>query len=168
MQTIVCLHCGRKVISNKKLKHLSQRYCGSKQCQSSRKLNFERDKYKNDGLYRSLKKEKSRERKKHKASQGNPQYFSQYQRAYRASHPEYVIRNREKQRQRYAHKRDKTTVTTKIVNPDTLMPEPSDNEQIYAMYAIDARKIVNPDTIMLEWADKLSLTDKKPLFVRLL
>ena len=168
MRTIVCLHCGRRVISNPKLKHLTQCYCGSKECQKARKRNFERIKYKNDLSWRSRKLDKTGERKKRKASQFNPQYFSQYQRAYRASHPGYVISNREKQRERNARKRDKTGLTTKIVNPDTLMLKPSDNEQIYAMYAIDSRKIVNPDTLMLEWADRLPLADKKPLFVRLL
>jgi hypothetical protein len=48
------------------------------------------------------------------------------------------------------------------------MLERSDNEQIYAMFAIDHKKIVNPDTLMVKQIEHLPLTDKKPLFVRLL
>ena len=168
MRTVVCLHCGRRVISNKKLKHLVQRYCGNKACQSSRKLNFERDKYKNDASYRSRKLEKTRERKKMRAEQGHPQYYSEYQRSYRASHPEYVINNREKQRERYVRKQGQATSETKIVNPDALMLKQADNEHVYAMFAIDQRKIVNPDTLMVERIDNLLNRNIKPLFVRLL
>ena len=168
MRTIVCVHCGRRVKANRKLKHLVQRYCGRKECQWQRKLNFERNKYQSDPSYRSRKRLRVRERKKVKSIQGNPQYYSQYQQAYRASHPGYVISNRQKQRERYARKKDKTNLTTKIVNPDTLMLQPADNEQVYAMFAIDCKKIVNPDTLMPKQIEMLSFTDKKPMFVRLL
>lgn len=168
MRTIVCHHCGRKVVSNKKLKHLSQRYCGRKECQRSRKLSFGRDKYKNDVSFRSRKLEQARERRKRGKRQGVPQYYSQYQRAYRSSHPDYVIRNREQQRERNARKREKIMAGTKIVNPDTLIPELFDNERIYAMFAIDREKIVNPDALMPEQIDNLIHTNEKPLFVRLL
>jgi hypothetical protein len=168
MRTIVCVHCERRVKANKKLKHLVQRYCGKKECQWQRKLNFERNKYHSDPSSRSKKLLKVRERKKDKAIQGNPQYYSDYQRAYRASHPEYVLKNRLQQRDRYARQLGKPSPETKIVNPDTLMLQPADNEQVYAMFAIDHKKIVNPDTLMLQPIEKLPFTDKKPLFVRLL
>ena len=48
------------------------------------------------------------------------------------------------------------------------MLEQIDNDQVYAMFAIDRQKIVNPDAIMPERIDKLLYTDSKPLFVRLL
>jgi hypothetical protein len=168
MRTIVCVHCGRRVKANRKLKHLVQRYCGRKECQWQRKLNFERKKYLNDPCYRSRKLSKVRERKKVKSIQGNPQYYSDYQRAYRASHPEYVLQNRLQQRVRYARQSGKRSQETKIVNPDTLMLQQADNEHVYAMFAIDHKKIVNPDTLMLEPNERLLFTDKKPLFVRLL
>lgn len=168
MRTIVCLHCSRIVISNRKLKHLDQRYGGMKECQKARKLKFERDKYQNDPAYRSRKLEKSHERKKDKANKGNSQYYSDYQRTYRASHPEYVLQNKVKQRERYARKKASTSLTTKIVNPDALMLQPSDNKRVYAMFAIDCKKIVNPGALMPEQIEMLSFTSKKPLFVRLL
>lgn len=168
MRTLVCRHCGRKVQSNKKLKHLIQRYCGSKVCQSERKLSFERHKYKTNSSFRSHKLQCARDRKKKQADEGNPLLGSRYQRDYRSSHPGYVIKNRENQRERYARNRDKTIVTTKIVNPDTLILKQSDNEQVYAMFAIDHKKIVNPDTLMPEWIDNLLYRNTKPVFVRLL
>jgi len=127
------------VTANKKLKHHLQRYRGRKECQNSRKPEYERARYKNNPLYRSRKLEKARERKKKMAEQGNVQYFSDYQRFYRATHPQYVIKNREKQRERNARKRDKTSNKTKIVNPDPLM---------------------------LQLIDKMSIANGKPLFVR--
>jgi len=127
------------VTANKKLKHHLQHYCGRKECQNSRKPEYERARYKNNPLYRSRKLEKARERKKKMAEQGNVQYFSDYQRFYRATHPQYVIKNREKQRERNARKRDKTSNKTKIVNPDPLM---------------------------LQLIDKMSIANGKPLFVR--
>lgn len=168
MRTIVCLHCASRVITNKKLKHLVQHYCGNIGCQQSRKLTFERSKYKNNSDFRIRKLEKIRERRKSQQGHHNPQYYSQYQQAYRATHPEYVLQNKLKQRERYASKNGKTSVTTKIVNPDTLMLKQVDNEQVYAMFAIDCKKIVNPDMLMLEPIERLLFTDNKPLFVRLL
>ena len=166
MRTLVCCHCGRRVTANKKLKHHLQRYRGRKECQNSRKPEYERARYKNNPLYRSRKLEKARERKKKMAEQGNVQYFSDYQRFYRATHPQYVIKNREKQRERNARKRDKTSNKTKIVNPDTLISQQPDNDTIYAMIAVDYQKIVNPDPLMLQLIDKMSIANGKPLFVR--
>jgi hypothetical protein len=131
-------------------------------------LVFDRNKYQNNREYRSRKLEKVREKRKRQQGQNNQQSPSEYQRAYRASHPEYVLQNKVKQRERYARKKDKTSLTTKIVNPDALMLQQTDNEQVYAMFAIDCKKIVNPDALMPERIEMLSFTDKKPLFVRLL
>jgi len=168
MRTLVCRHCGKEVPSNKKLKHLIQYYCGEKACQSARKLIFDRHKYKTNGSFRSNKLRRVRERKKKLAAEGNPLFGSQYQNAYRKTHPEYVLGNKLRQKHRNAKKRRKTSDKTKIVNPDTLILKQSDNEQVYAMFAIDHKKIVNPDALMLEWIDNLLYRDTKPMFVRVL
>ncbi|MCX6253829.1 MAG: hypothetical protein NTV31_05055 [Bacteroidia bacterium] len=168
MRTLVCRHCGRKVQSNKKLKHLIQRYCGNKACQAERKLNFERHKYKTNSLFRSHKLQSARDRKKKQTDQGNPLVGSQYQRDYRAWHPEYVLENRRKQRERNALKRSKATEQPKIVNPDALMPQQPENDKVYAMIAVDYKKIVNPDTFMSKIIDMESVTKAKPMYVRLL
>jgi hypothetical protein len=168
MGTILCHHCGRKVSPNKKLKHIEQHYCGNIDCQHSRKLAYERNKYQNNQDYRVNKLDKNGKWRKKRSGRDNPQYHSEYQRAYRASHPGYVLQNKIKQRERYARKKGQTSFTTKIVNPDALMLQPADNERVYAMFSIDCKKIVNPDTLMLERIDKLPFTNNKPMFVRLL
>lgn len=168
MRTLVCRHCGREVQSNKKLKHLVQRYCGRKACQAARKLNFERHKYKTNSFFRSHKLQSARDRKKKLAAEGNPLACSQYQRDYRASHPEYVLENRQQQRLRNARKAGKMIQEPKIVNPDTLMLQRPENDKVYAMIAVDYRKIVNPDAFMSKIIDMESVTKVEPMFVRLL
>jgi len=168
MQTLVCRHCGRLVRRNKKLKHFIQHYCGEKACQASRKLKFDRHKYKTNQLFRSNKLQRVRDRKKKHADQGNPLACSGYQRDYRASHPDYVLDNRKKQRERNARKAGKTRQETKIVNPDTLMSQRPDNETVYAMIAVDYKKIVNPDAFMSKIIDMELVTKVQPMFVRLL
>ncbi len=167
MRTFICRHCGRETVANRKLKHLRQRYCSNKECQAARKLEFERNKYQSDTCYRSKKLQRSRERRK-KLAEADPLVGSLYQRAYRLSHPEYVMDNRAKQRLRNDRKAKQSSRETKIVNPDALIKKTPDNERIYAMFLMDHKKIVNPDAFMSERIDKLPLTDNKPLFVRLL
>jgi hypothetical protein len=120
MRTLVCQHCGRQVLRNKKLKHLDQHYCGDKTCQTARKLSFEKKKYQTNALFRSDKLQCARDRKRKRAGQGNPQAGSRYQADYRSSHPGYVEKNRQKQRARNALKSGKNERERKIVNPDAI------------------------------------------------
>jgi len=168
MRTLVCRHCGQEVPSNKYLKHFDQYYCGAKACQSARKRIFERHKYNTNPTYRSKKLQQNRDRKKKQATDVGPLACSRYQRDYRASHPDYVLENRQKQRARNARKADKMIQETKIVNPDTYMSQQPDNEIIYAMIAVDYKKIVNPDAYMSKIIDMESVTGVQPMFVRLL
>jgi len=168
MRTLVCRHCGRQARRNKKLKHLDQHYCGDKVCQAARKLSFDRHKYKTNELFRSNKLQNSRARKKKQADQGNPLACSRYQRDYRASHPEYVLENRKKQRVRNARKADKTSQETKIVNPDTFMLQKPDIDNVYAMIAVDYKKIVNPDAFISKMIELESVIQAQPIFVRIL
>ena len=168
MRTLVCRHCGKEVRRNKKLKHLDQHYCGEKACQAARKLSFERHKYKTNPSFRSRKLQSARDRKKKQADQGNPLACSWYQRDYRASHPDYLSENRQKQRARNARKAGKTIEETKIVNPDAYMSQQPENDIVYAMIAVDYKKIVNPDAFMSKMIDMESVTKAQPMFVRLL
>lgn len=168
MRTLVCRHCGRKVRRNKKLKHLIQHYCGEKACQAARKLSFERHKYKTNAFFRSNKLRHVRDRKKKQSDGGKPQACSLYQRDYRASHPDYVLENRQKQRLRNGWKSGKTRQETKIVNPDASMLKQIDNDSVYAMIAVDYKKIVNPDAFMSKVTDMESVIKVQPMFVRLL
>jgi len=168
MRTLVCRHCGREVPANRKLKHLTQYYCSEKACQASRKLSFERKKYKTNPSFRCKKHQSALDRKKKLADRGNPCFASQYQRSYRESHPDYVTDNRQKQRHRYARKRDQAREQTEIVNPDTFMQQIPDNDKVYAMIEVDYKKIVNPDTFISKSLDMEIITKVKPMFVRLL
>jgi hypothetical protein len=165
MRTLVCRHCGRTILANKKLKHLLQQYCGDKICQADRKLRFERHKYKTNELFRSNKLHDVRCKKK-QSGQGNPLACSRYQRDYRVSHPDYVLKNRQQQRERNARRLGETNVKSKIVNPDTLIAKQIDNETVYAMIAVDYQKIVNPDAFMSQLADMESITKAQTMFVR--
>jgi hypothetical protein len=144
MYTVVCRHCGKKVQSNKRLRHLLQHYCGEKACQSARKNKHERDKYNTNELYRLNKLQSARDR------------------------TDYVLENRKKQRVRNARKAGKTIQETKIVNPDAHMSQQPENDIVYAMIAVDYKKIVNPDAFMSKIIDMKSVTKAKPMFVRLL
>jgi hypothetical protein len=168
MYIVVCRHCGKEVKSEKRLRHLIQHYCGEKACQAARKKQFERHKYKTDPIFRSKKLQSARDRKKKQATEGDPLACSRYQRDYRASHPEYVIENRKKQRLRNARKASKTIQETKIVNPDTYISQQPENDVVYAMIAVDYKKIVNPDAYMSKIIDMESVTGVQPMFVRLL
>ncbi len=128
MTTIVCLHCERIVLRNKKLKHHEQRYCNLAGCQRARRLLFARKKYEKDKKFRSAKLVKAMAyRKKDRLK------YSEYMFTYRDSHPEYVLKNNQKQRDRYGQKKGKKSGEEKIVNPYTLMPQQSDIEHVYAM-----------------------------------
>ena len=167
MRTFICRHCGRITVANKKLKHRQQRYCGDKKCQAARKHEFERNKYKTDSSFRSSKLQRARVRRI-KLAEDDPLAGSLYQRNYRLSHPEYVTDNRKKQRLRNSRKGQKTSPETKIVNPDALMLQKSDNDTVYAMIAVDYQKIVNPDTFVMQCIDMEQNAQVKPMFVRLL
>jgi len=165
MGTIVCEHCKRRVISNKKLKHLKQHYCGSAECQHSRRLLFARTKYRTNEEFRAAKLKKVAGRHSH---QRDRPVYSDYQRTYRLTHPEYAKRNRLKQRLRYEKKKQERCQEEKIVNPYAIMSQQSDNEHVYALLEIDLKKIVNPYAIMPEHINKLLITDIKPVVVKLL
>ncbi|MFA5419083.1 MAG: hypothetical protein WC341_11560 [Bacteroidales bacterium] len=168
MGTMVCRHCGKRVRSNKKLKHFIQHYCGEKACQAARKLSFDRNKYKTNELFRSNKLQRARDGKKKQADAGNPFFASQYQRDYRETHPAYVLENKLQQKHRNAKKRSKTSPEQKIVNPDALMQQNPDNDTVYAMIAMDYQKIVNPDTLISKHLDMELVTKVQTMFVRLL
>ena len=165
MRTLVCRHCGRHVLKNRKLKHLEQHYCGEKACQAARKQRFDREKYRTNSSFRYEKLQRSLDRFKTKEDRV---VRASYQRNYRASHPDYVIENRQKQRARNARKAGKTMHETKIVNPDALMLQKPDNDTVYAMIAVDYKKIVNPDALMSEMTDMKTVIKAQPMFVRLL
>lgn len=86
---IKCIHCGRLVPANPRVKH--QRYCGAKGCQRARKAKWQREKLAADPDYRANQREAQQ-----RWREANPAYWKNY----RAGHPGYHLRNRLMQRKR--------------------------------------------------------------------
>ena len=131
-RTFTCQHCGKTLPRNPRLKK-QQKYCSSPGCQQVRRSSKKKRRYHSDPLYR----------KKHLNAQkawrdAFPAH--EYQKRYRADHSEYVIRNREQQRER--NKKRQKDPGSMIVNGTSLTPRASDNGA-YALIKIKKGKIVN-------------------------
>lgn len=84
-----CVNCAEAFIID--IRHLRQKYCAKKECQSARRNLWQREKLKQDADYRANQTDAQRRwREKH------PDYWKNY----RAKHPGYVERNRAMQKQR--------------------------------------------------------------------
>lgn len=143
-QTFTCRHCHRRFKKNPRLKG-EQHYCGSRDCQQARKNKWEREKLKSDAHYKA------------RRLANRKQWYSRYpgdkyQSVYRQCHPEYLVGNREKQRNRGKILTGNAS-GSKIVNPDTLPSESLVSCGLYVLYPYknaDAEKIVNPDAFIVE------------------
>ena len=169
ISTFTCRHCVKSVPRNPRIKN--QKYCSEKECQQARMRTWKNIQYKKNSKYRtrSLAGQKVWRSK-------YPAY--QYQRDYRKTHPEYVIRNRELQRKRNRKRqKDQSTMIVKthalllqpredgvytlskikknmIVNRNTLSLQPS-IDGAYALFKVKGRKIVNRNALMAgvqEWS----------------
>jgi len=119
ISTFICQHCGRSCQRNPRIKN--QKYCSRAECQQARIRNWKRREYNKNKKY----KEKSRAsqkvwRKKYPADQ--------YQRDYREAHPEYVMHNRELQRER--NKKRQKNQSTMIVKTHAIVLQPVTNQQL--------------------------------------
>ena len=162
--TITCRHCCKSVLRNPRLKN--QKYCPERECQQSRMRTWKGSQYKNNRKYQ----ERTQSGQKVWRSK-YPAY--QYQRDYRKTHPEYVMRNRDLQRERNRNRqRDHSTMIVKthalllqpredgvytlskvkknlIVNRNTLSLQPSTNGA-YALFKVKRKKIVNRNALITE------------------
>jgi len=142
-----CCHCGTRTRSNPRLK-VRQKYCGSKECQQSRKNKWERERLREDPLYceqRNL--QKSQWRKK------RPSY--QYQSSYREGHPDYVESNRKKQqiRNKTIKKPNTEDPVPNIVKTDALTSAPLIRCGIYELLPYKTgpcENIVKTDALIVE------------------
>ena len=139
-----CKHCGRFVKRNPRIKRF-QGYCRQKECQQARKNAWELVKIKTDESYRQCRQaSKKRWRGQHSAHT--------YQCRYRETHPDYVAKNREKQKKR--NEKPKTAdQLTKIVKTDALPSQRLINHGLYALLPwnkIDLEKIVKTDALMVQ------------------
>ena len=142
ISTITCLHCGKKVPRNPRLKQ-GQRYCSSKECQRARIKEWKRQQYSTNESYRQkcLYSQKVW-REKYPADK--------YQKQYREKHPEYVNRCRELQRKRNEKRREaeREGIDQKIVNRNTLSCYPR-GDGFYALIPVKGGKIVNRNALMV-------------------
>ena len=136
--TIICLHCGKKVPRNPRLKN--QKYCCAKECQQVRMRIWKNRQYKQNSEYHR----KSLARQKVWRSK-YPAY--QYQREYRKTHPEYVMRNRDQQKER--NKKRQKDHSTMIVNTDSLLFQ-SREDGVYTLSRIKKNMIVNRNALSLQ------------------
>ncbi len=130
--TFICCHCGSELPQNPRLKK-KHTYCSSPECQQARRSARKKERYQNDTAYR-----KKHLERQHLWRGWRPAH--QYQKDYRASHPEYVVRNRELQRER--NKRRQKVPSSMIVNGTSLFTQPS-NDEVYAIFKVRNEKIVN-------------------------
>lgn len=135
---VTCLHCGKEVPRNPRLK--KQKYCCEKECQRARIRKWKKRQYKKSSKYhRSSLDSQKVWRIKH------PVY--KYQRDYRKSHPEYVIRNRILQRER--NQKRKKDHSTMIVKTHALLFQPGENG-VYTLSKIKKNMIVNRNALSLQ------------------
>jgi hypothetical protein len=131
----ICRHCRKRTIKNPRIK--AQHYCGSPECQQSRKNSWEKKKLREDPNYREQRKlQKSNYRNRHKTDG--------YQSHYRSNHPHYRENNRKLQ-----HKRN--TGLRKIVKTDAIISELL-NSRGFQMETMrkkaEQEKIVKTDTLI--------------------
>lgn len=136
--TITCLHCGKEVPHNPRIKN--QKYCCAKKCQQARMRTWKNRQYKKNSKYhkRSLASQKVWRSK-------YPAY--KYQQEYRKTHPEYVTRNRDLQNER--NKKRQKNHSTIIVSTDSLLFQPIENG-VYTLSRIKKNMIVNRNALSLQ------------------
>ena len=127
--TITCLQCGAIVPRNPRVKK-KQKYCSGIECQKLRRISWKKKAYAKDKSYR----------RKHLDTQAtwrDQRPAHEYQKQYRASHPEYVKRNRELQRTR--NKKRQGAQEPMIVNGNSLSLQPS-GDMTYALIQVKKLK----------------------------
>lgn len=131
-----CQHCGSVVPGNPRFKN-KQRYCSKRECQQARMRRWKKEQYTENPAYR----EKSKESQK-----GWRQRYpsDQYQKKYRESHPEYVNRNRQLQRER--NRKRNTEPVSMIVKTDALVFQPQD-DGAYMLSKVKKNIIVNRNAL---------------------
>jgi hypothetical protein len=164
ISTFTCHYCGKLIPRNPRIKN--QKYCSAKECQQARMRIWKNRQYKKNRKYQ-------------KKSQANQKVWRrkypayQYQRDYRKTHPEYVMRNRDLQRERNRKRqKDHSTMIVKthalllqpredggytlskikknmIVNRNALSLQPS-IDGAYALFKVKERKIVNRNALMAQ------------------
>jgi hypothetical protein len=142
--TFFCQHCNEPKPANHRLKG-HQSYCDAPKCQRARKAAWQKSKMATDPAYRTQQTEALHDWQKEWP-------LHQYQKEYRDSHPEYVQRNRELQKNRN-QKRSSRLACLKIVKMDAFQNPTPEKSTSYIMnpYKLDASgKIVKMDSLVVQ------------------
>ena len=137
ISNFICLHCGGTFECNPRVK--DQRYCNDTLCRRASRRAWKHKNYAANKSYRD-------KCLNHQKTWRKRRPAHEYQREYRESHPDYVERNRDIQRERN-RKRQKESGAM-IVNRNTLSTQPSDGKT-YALMQVKDGKIVNRNMFMV-------------------
>ena len=144
ISTITCLHCGKDFPHTPQSK--KQHYCSSRKCQNARRNRSAKTKQRNNArscLLRQARNKRYRDTR--------PTH--EYQKNYRARHPEYVKRNCELQLER--NKKRQKGPAPMIVKTYALSPQPL-QDGAYMGFEIKNRKIVKTYALL---AQKQAMSD---------
>lgn len=117
-----------------------QRFCSESSCQKERRRRWQGAKRQNDPDYRE-----NQARAQAKWAEANPSYWSDY----RQRHPDYVKRNRERQRERDARRR----VTSVLAKSDAWAPETGVPSGIYRLSPVTGDDLAKSDAWMVRITD---------------
>ena len=137
-----CEHCGKKFVP---LPHIpGQRYCPRRHCQNARRQKWRKQKLAIDKEYRANQADAQR-----RWCEKNKGYWKRY----RASHPEYVERNRHLQR--FRNQRRKGTVNTSdtrslIAKRYALSPKKTDISGYYKLVPAGPQMIAKSDVLLVK------------------
>ena len=137
ISTFTCLHCGCTFPCNPRAK--DQQYCNAKECRRASRSAWKKKKRATNKAYRQ-------QCLNHQKRWREQRPAHQYQKEYRESHPDYVRRNRELQRER--NKKGQKEPVQKIVKRNTLSVHPSGG-RTYALMQVKNGKIVKRNTLMV-------------------
>jgi hypothetical protein len=138
----ICKGCGLPTRTNFRLKG-SQHYCGDPKCQRARKRAWQKEKIAADAPYREQHLAAQRRWRKHRP-------VHRYQAQYRQTHPDYVEKNRERQKIRNERRRKLAAGPAPgelIVKMDTLADIKSGT---YVLTPYASPKIVKMDAFLVE------------------
>ncbi|WP_297836297.1 hypothetical protein [Pseudomonas sp.] len=137
MQTRYCEACGKRFQPRSQTPH--QAYCSELDCQRVRRLRWQRDKRKNDPDYAD-----NQARAQQAWSTRNADYWKNY----RATHPDYVEQNRNKQRVRDA--RDTGGADVGLAKMDASNSLPRLSSGLYRMQSVSQSGLAKMDVWTVE------------------
>ena len=139
----ICIHCQSPFRPHQKVPN--QKFCSSAECQTARRMKWQKQKIKKDDDYK-----KNQARAQKAWAKNNPEYW----RNYRESHPEYVRRNRMLQKKRNIKSRlgfNCPEISSQVIaKMDELHPKYHLISGYYMLYPIKSGKIAKMDEMLVK------------------